>query len=195
MEPAKKRRAIKGRKQIKVPRKSGNKSGRDTRNYEVRMKERLALQLRTSGATYEDIAEQLGYASHSGVRVAINRALARIGREESQELHALELARCNEMLMSLWVKVQKGDESAINTALRVMDKIEALEGVKPAEDINLNVTHRNATVIIDAKVDEKNFIQAMRAARGELPSAEQGDLQEAIVDAEIIEDAENPISA
>ncbi|UQS95215.1 hypothetical protein Pam4_72 [Pseudanabaena phage Pam4] len=51
------------------------------------------LTLRTQGLTYEQIAEQTGYADASGARHALLRALARHEAENVSELRAIENMR------------------------------------------------------------------------------------------------------
>ena len=74
-------------------------------NVELTLKEIKAVQLRSSGATYQDIADALGYESRSSAFRAVRRALQRWGSEAVDELRVLELARLDQITLKLWPKV------------------------------------------------------------------------------------------
>lgn len=81
-----------------------------------------AVQLRKAGATFEQIAQQVGYSDKSAAYNAVQIALQHLEREPAEELLALELARLDEMQLALAQRVRNGDEKAIQAALAVMDR-------------------------------------------------------------------------
>jgi hypothetical protein len=88
-----------------------------------------ALELRKAGATFQMIADQLGYRSPSGAHKAVVSALRATLREPAEELRELELTRLDAMLLSLWRRVQAGEERAIDRALRIMERRARLLGL------------------------------------------------------------------
>ena len=88
-----------------------------------------ALELRKAGATYQAIADQLGYAQAKGAYKAVTSALKATLKEPAEELRTLELTRLDAMLLSLWRRVQNGDERAIDRALRIMERRAKLLGL------------------------------------------------------------------
>ncbi|MCC6446809.1 MAG: hypothetical protein IT210_25580 [Armatimonadetes bacterium] len=83
-------------------------------------KEAQALNLRKQGHTFEQIAEQVGYADRSGAHKAVMRALQRLTNEPAAEARALELLRLDALLLALWPQAEKGDLKAIQSVLNLM---------------------------------------------------------------------------
>jgi transposase-like protein len=88
-----------------------------------------ALELRKAGASYQAIAEQLGYSGASGAFAAVKAALRDTLREPAQELRDLELTRLDAALLALWRRVQDGDEKAIDRMLAIMKRRSELLGL------------------------------------------------------------------
>ena len=88
-----------------------------------------ALELRKAAATYQQIADQLGYRSASGAFNAVKAALKATLREPADELRELEAARLDAMLLPLWRRVQSGDERAVDRVLRIMERRARLLGL------------------------------------------------------------------
>jgi hypothetical protein len=88
-----------------------------------------ALELRKAAATYQQIADQLGYRSASGAFNAVKAALKATLREPADELRELELARLDAMLLPLWRRVPSGDEKAVDRVLRIMERRARLLGL------------------------------------------------------------------
>lgn len=65
-------------------------------------KEAQAINLRRAGASYEDIARQLGYADPSGAYRAVQRVLRRTIQEPADDLRTLEGQRIERLLMAVW---------------------------------------------------------------------------------------------
>lgn len=155
-------------------------------------KRRRAFELRKAGATFAQIAEQVGYAHVSTAYEAVQTAAKELQQEPIKELRAVQYERLNHMLLTIWPKVNGGDERAIGTALQIMDKMDRLMGTDAATKVeNVNV---DAIVVVDG--DRESFIQAMARMAGredEVPTVKHhpamGEL-EPPVDAELVEDDE-----
>lgn len=86
-------------------------------------KERQVLELRRAGATYEECARATGYATAQGAYLAYQRALKRTLVEAgADEMRELELDRLDRMQRAIWGRVVQGDDKAIMTALRILDR-------------------------------------------------------------------------
>lgn len=96
---------------------------------EVAEKQAMALNLRRAGTTFEEIANQLGYASAAGAHAAVKSALAKTLREPAAEVRELELARLDNMLESISEAIMSGDLNAIATALRISERRSRLLGL------------------------------------------------------------------
>ncbi len=107
-------------------------------------KQRKALELRKSGATFEEIARQLRYANGGGAYKAVSHALAATLQEPAEELRRLELERCDCMQMALWPKVSDGDPEAVRACLRIMVRRSALLGLDAPAKSRIEVITRDA---------------------------------------------------
>ena len=121
----------------------------------TKRKEREALELRTAGHGWQEIADQLGYANASGPWKAVDRILAKQIREPAETLIALELVRLDAMLKAIFEKILLGDLGAIDRGLRIMERRAKLLGLdRPMKfDVRSMVDEIAAEFGLDA--DEK----------------------------------------
>ena len=126
---------------------------------DVAAKRTRALALHLQGASYQQIADALGYAGKSGAHAAVREALADRGpSSELVEAYQVEAARIDLLVAALSPAVRSGDVQAIDRYLKVIERRTALAalilGAEPVvEDENVRTT----------PLDELN---ARRAARG-----------------------------
>lgn len=128
----------------------------------VQEKRRKALELRKAGATYDQIAQAVGYKDSGGARKAVLKGFGEVIQEPVAELRTMQIERLNHMLMVLWPKVQTGDTVAINTSLSVMNKIDALMGTEAARQIEVKNDH--AVLVIDG--NKEDYIAALKKMAG-----------------------------
>jgi len=89
---------------------------------EVADKERQALELRRAGATYDEIAQAIGYATAQGAYLAYNRALKRALLEAgADEVREMELDRLDRLQRAYWPKALGGDGKAADRVLKIME--------------------------------------------------------------------------
>ena len=88
-----------------------------------------ALELRKAGATYQAIADQLGYAHARGAHKAVASALKATLKEPAEELRTLEALRLDAALLAIWRRVTKGDDKAIDRLLGIMKRRMELFGL------------------------------------------------------------------
>lgn len=100
-----------------------------TRRVKAHERHLQALELRKAGATYQVIADQLGYASPRGAHKAVKSALKATLREPADELRELEAMRLDAALLAIWRRVTNGDERAIDRLLAIMKRRMELFGL------------------------------------------------------------------
>jgi hypothetical protein len=124
-------------------------------------KTRRAMALKLAGASYAQIAQQLGYHDASGARKAVQRGMKSALQETSGELKKIHYGRLEHMLMLLWPEVNQRDLPAMSAALAVMDRMERLYGLNAAEKIEVG-TGMNTVILADG--DKQSYIQALEEA-------------------------------
>lgn len=78
-----------------------------------------AIDLRMIGYTYEEVAEELGYASKSGAYNAVKRTLSARQDATVDEYRMETLARLDYMQGQVWSHVHRGDKRAIETSRKI----------------------------------------------------------------------------
>jgi hypothetical protein len=122
---------------------------------------RRAMALKLAGASYSQIAQNLGYHDASGARKAVQRGMKNALHETSSELKKIHYGRLEHMLMLLWPDVNNRDLSSMNAALAVMDRMERLYGLNAAEKIDVS-TGTNTVILADG--DKDSYIKALQEA-------------------------------
>ncbi|GGM77075.1 hypothetical protein GCM10012275_54630 [Longimycelium tulufanense] len=105
--------------------RTGRGRGENTaslRRIKAAEKRRQALELRKAGATYDQIAERLGFSSKSRARESVIAALAELTLEPAREVLTLELERLDAMLLGLWRQARAGDLGTVDRVLKIMDR-------------------------------------------------------------------------
>jgi hypothetical protein len=93
-----------------------------------------AVKLKVAGSTYDDIARVLGYADHSGARLAVKAGLnARLDASGTEELRQIELERLERLQLSRWeLALDPGldsSDAALDRVLRIMKRRAELLGL------------------------------------------------------------------
>jgi hypothetical protein len=132
-------------------------------------KARRALLLRTAGASFEQIAQALGYASRSGAYFAVEQALRRTLREPAAAVRQLALLRLDEMLRGLWPAITRGDVAAVGTGLRILERQAKYLGLDAPLRVDIEQTVRQ--MARDAGIDESDALAAVREAERYLHEA------------------------
>jgi len=102
---------------------------RRDRRMEEAQRRRRALELRVAGATYEEIAEALGYSSRSAAWKAVWRAYRQGLRDPAEHLRELESERLDRLQKAWWGKALSGDVGAFRYLLRLMERRAKLLGL------------------------------------------------------------------
>jgi hypothetical protein len=98
-------------------------------NPEVAARWARALELRKAGASFQQIADQLGYAGPSGAYQAVMSALDATLREPGESVRTLELERLDRMTLGLWQGAIAGEYQAVDRVLKIMDRRARLLGL------------------------------------------------------------------
>jgi hypothetical protein len=99
------------------------------RRIEAVEKQRSALEYRKMGATYEQIAEQVGYKSPQAAHEAIKSALKRIVAEPGEDVLKLELSRLDAMFMPHYQRATQGDHASTVRCLEIMTRRAKMLGI------------------------------------------------------------------
>jgi len=110
---------------------------------ERRMKERRALELRMAGASYEWIAQEVGWSGRSGAWYAVQRAMKRLGPAPvAEELRELIYLRLERLLMAVWPKATSAspDYRAQDRALSILQQLRMMMGVDLPKSVDVDIT-------------------------------------------------------
>jgi hypothetical protein len=143
----------------------------------------LAVRLRLSGASYEDIARQLDYAGRGGAYAAVTRELKRRLYEPAEELRTLELERLDRAQVAVW-KVIVQHACPVNCPQEHVHEMEPdPRDVVNAVSAYLRISKRRAELLgLDApkKIDISAAIRQMAVDNGLDPEAALRDAQQVI---------------
>jgi hypothetical protein len=120
------------------------------RKMRARDREVEALNLRKSGATYDQIGKTLGITTQ-GAYKAIIRSLQRLNEKNSEgsdELRRLEVERLDRMLAAIWGQVLNGNQGAIDRALRIGERRAKLLGLDAPTKTDLTTDGKPITDVI-----------------------------------------------
>jgi hypothetical protein len=114
-----------------------NAKGR-TRDVNAAQRATLALQLRTQGQTYEQIAQTCGYASRGACHDAIQRELSRVVVENVDELRREQLVALDRLQDMCWGLAKdpenKGRLFAVDRILQILERRAKLMGLDAKPD-------------------------------------------------------------
>jgi hypothetical protein len=124
-----------------------NRAKRVDADAKRRERRKSALALKRSGATYQQIADQLGFHDRAHAQKDVLKALREIGRDEAKDVLALELERLDAILRGgLFERARKGDLPSVDRVMKLMDRRASYLGLnRPQEHavtfpgINLDV--------------------------------------------------------
>jgi hypothetical protein len=106
-----------------VPKSQGNGEGKTSpRRLSAHDRQLRALTLRKGGASYDEIAAELGYSNRGGAYKAVSSALRETLREPADDVRALELDRLDHMMSAVWPAALCGDIAAQQQVLRLMER-------------------------------------------------------------------------
>lgn len=79
-----------------------------------------AIELATQGFTYQQIADELGYAHRGTVHRIVQRALESRLTEGVEQLRQVEVARLDALQAGLWEAAMAGDAAAVGACVKIV---------------------------------------------------------------------------
>ena len=109
---------------------------------EIRHKERMAIALdfRIQGLSYRKIAGKMNTDQGTAFRL-VDDAIRAITREKAEQVLSLELERLDMMQEAVFDKAREGNETSINTVLKISErrgKLEGIDQVPAGTNVNIN---------------------------------------------------------
>ena len=99
------------------------------RRIEAQTKQHQALELRMAGRTWQEIADHLGYAGHTGAYEAVKADLARSNHEAVADYRHLTLGRLTKILQIHWPLMLQADPTATRLCLQTIKDMRDLMGL------------------------------------------------------------------
>ena len=134
-------------------------------------KEIKVLELRRAGLTWQRIAEQTGYADHTGAYAAYKRAIKRTMQQPADELREQELDRVDRLQLAAWPNAMKGDTKSIMTIVKLMERRARLLGLDTPIKIEQEITNWDGNDSIDRAVKDLAALFIANNATGTSESA------------------------
>jgi hypothetical protein len=129
-------------------------------------KELKVLDLRRAGFTFMRIAEEVGYRQASGAQRAYKRIMDRDKPQAPDEHRWQELDRLDRMQVALWPRAMKGDDRAINTIIRLMERRASLIGIDAPTKIQAEVVNYDGNRDIDGDIERiVNLIRGVDSSK------------------------------
>lgn len=119
------------------PHQGNGEPASSPRRIKAAEKRRQALDLRTSGLTYQQIAHELGYRSAGYVCDIVRAELDKLPKEPAEAVRQLELTRLDAMLLGLWAEAKAGRWLAVDRVLAIMDRRARLLGLDAPVTVDL----------------------------------------------------------
>ncbi|EHK82144.1 hypothetical protein [Rhodococcus pyridinivorans] len=144
-------------------------TGNNVRQPDERLKAQRCLELRREGQTWQEIADQLGYADRSGARKAVERLLDRTEFESVDEYRVLESDRLDALHAAYWTAALAGNLDAAKLVLRIsaqrcrllgldLPTRVAVEGVPTGEDFAVTAARLFSEIVEADKTPLPDFL-------------------------------------
>ena len=147
----------------------------------AREKQIRALELRKAKVPYHVIAEELGYASPSGAKQAVDRAIRAMQFEAARDVVMQDLMTLDEMQMRCMDAMRKGDLFQVDRLLRIMERRYMLVGLqgRTVEELQEHFGIKNSSagmqnngvMVINAQAGSADFVRSMMQAVGVDPDS------------------------
>jgi len=173
---------VKRNKKIIRRRSGGGLDQRQVEKPEVLERRKNAMELRASGLTYEDIAQQLGYHDRSHAKRDVDKGIDAVIMDSAKQVVAMDIAMMDEFKMRcLHALRTNGDLSQIDRILRVTDYKYRLLGISDETvrqlqsehgiTVNVGGSKTNVMVVQAAAETEEEFLAKMMNAVGVDPNS------------------------
>ena len=106
-----------------------------------------AVELKTAGYTYAQVADELGYTSRGTAYNVVAKALREQTTEAVTDLRELENARLDALQMALWDAAMTGDISDVVAVVKIVHARINLNGLEPVRD-GIQVTPQTPRTLV-----------------------------------------------
>ncbi|RFU83593.1 hypothetical protein DY218_27175 [Streptomyces triticagri] len=133
---------------------------------EVALRRSKAIRMRLSGADYETIATDLGYASRGAACTDISRALKTWREQEQQdaeELVQVESLRLEHLQAALWPAALAGEIKAVEASLKIMDRRARLLGLDRPGKVAVEGVPGGAPIALAGPMGEAERLAELQA--------------------------------
>lgn len=158
----------------------GHKPIRTPRNIKNELRDAQALELRKAGASFDQIAKQLGYAHKSGAHHSVMRALKAslsLRNDSAAELRELMLARLDAYRLGIYRAATSGSPRAVEVALKIEERTAMLLGLDAPKRAELSGPEGGPIEIeqriVDEDDDARRIIDIVERARARISETAQ----------------------
>ena len=99
------------------------------RRIDAQQKQQQAMELRMAGRTWQEIADHLGYASHTGAYEAVKVALSRSNHEAAEDYRSLTIGRMTKILQIHWPLMLQADNNSTRLCLQTIKDMREILGL------------------------------------------------------------------
>ena len=99
------------------------------RRIEAQSRQHQALELRMAGRTWQEIADHLGYKSHTGAYEAVKVALSRSNHEAAADYRSLTIGRLTKILQVHWPLMLQADNNSTRLCLQTIKDMREVLGL------------------------------------------------------------------
>ena len=99
------------------------------RRIDAQQKQQQAMELRMAGRTWQEIADHLGYASHTGAYEAVKVALSRSNHEAAEDYRSLTIGRLTKILQVHWPLMLQADNNSTRLCLQTIKDMREILGL------------------------------------------------------------------
>lgn len=137
---------------------TARRTQQDRRRATALKKALRALELRTHGFSYEDIAQNVGFANRQNAHRAVKKAMEHLPQEATRDMRDVELLKLDRLESSLWSQAESGDTASVTAILKVMERRAKLTGLdKP---IKVDIRERLISIALTEGLDPDEAIAA-----------------------------------
>ena len=99
------------------------------RRIDAQQRQHQAMELRMAGRTWQEIADHLGYASHTGAYEAVKVALSRSNHETAEDYRSLTIGRLTKILQVHWPLMLQADNNSTRLCLQTIKDMREILGL------------------------------------------------------------------
>jgi hypothetical protein len=159
---------------------------------DVATRRKTAIALKLAGATWEQVAEQCGYAGAGAANADIGKFRKQqnlVAAANFEELRAQENERYDRLQMAYWPKALQGDKDAALIVLKIFDRRANTNGLNAPKDINLQLAARidvEAAAVVDAILAAADMVELAPDTRMKMLEAAQEHLVRTAAQGDVI---------